>query len=151
MTPHELIEMASNLAGQIFDLKGELSPVFMIETDDTLNLVPPPPHLGKDAAVGFIRELMKEMGAVAFVFVDEAWTVEGTDIDLSIPPPEHPKRKEQIIFIAETDTETVLGHRDIIRPVIGGKPSLGPLQIEKLTQITGRMTGMLRDRPERLH
>jgi hypothetical protein len=151
MTPHELIETASRLAGKLFDLKGELSPVFMIEADDALNLVPPPPHLGKDAAVRLIRELMKEMGAVAFVFVDEAWVVEGTNIDSSIPASKNPKRKEQIIFIAETDTETVLGHRDIIRPVIGGKPSLGPLQIEKHDQVTGRMTGLLRDRPERLH
>jgi hypothetical protein len=152
MTPQELIELASGLTDKLFDANGEMRPVYMVETDDALNLVPPPPHLNKDAGLRLIKLLMKEMGATAYVFVDEAWVVEGADnIDLSIPAAEHPRRKEQIIFIAETDTETALGHRDIIRPVIGGKPTLGPLKIEELTQLTGRMTGLLSHQPKTRH
>jgi hypothetical protein len=150
MTPHELIEMASQLTGKLFDMNGEMRAVYMIENDDSLNLMSPPP-LPKDAAIEVLKDLMKHMGATGYVFVNEAWVVEGDKADASIPPEKHPRRKEQIIFIAETDSETLFAHRDIIRPT-NGKPTLGPLQIETgLDSLSGRMTGLLRDRPERLH
>jgi hypothetical protein len=149
MTPQELIELASNLTGKLFDMSGEMRQVYMVETDDSLDLIPPPQHLSKNAAVELVKALMKHIGATAYVFVDEAWIVEGGKADLDIPPSEHPRRKEVVVFIAETDSETLLGHRDIIRPVIGGKPTLGPLTIEsKLNHQSGRMVGMLRQETE---
>jgi hypothetical protein len=146
MAPQELVELASQLAGKLFDIKGELRPVYMVETEDALNLMPPPPHLSKEDAIRLIKKIMKEIGATGYVFVDEAWIVEGDRSDLKIPPSEHPRRKEVVIFIAETDSETLLAQREIIRPPGGGKPTLGPLTIKTdYSAVRGRMMGMLRE------
>jgi hypothetical protein len=144
MTPHELIELASRLTDKLFDIKGEMRALYVVETDESLNLMPPPPHLDMDAGLRLIKSMMKEIGATAYVYVNEAWTVDGSKGDLKVRASEHPNRKEQVVFIAETSDKTLLGHRDIIR-ADGRKPTLGPLIIEtKFDGHSGRMVGLLR-------
>jgi hypothetical protein len=109
-------------------------------------LLPPPP-LPKDDAMYLIKEAMKHLHIVRYVFIDEAWTVRGKERDeLPDDLSQHPERKEIILFNAEDKNgEQLLASRDIIRE--GGQPRLGPLVFSDMNMMSGRMIGLLVEAP----
>jgi hypothetical protein len=138
----ELVEIVSELVGKLFSHRGEMMSVYLIVNKDGLTMVPPQ-HRDKEKSLVIIKDIMKEMKATTYVFVDEAWIVNTKDFKVPEGPPwQHPDREEAVILMAETETETLLGHRDIIRKK-GVKATLGPLKIDS-SQVFGHMTGLLR-------
>jgi hypothetical protein len=135
----ELVEIVSELVGQLFSHRGEMMAVYLIVNKDGLTMVPPP-HRDKKKSLVFIKDIMKEMKATTYVFVNEAWVVKTKDF--KVPPLQHPGCEEVVILMAETETETLLGSRKIIRKK-GAKATLGPLKIDS-SQVFGHMTGLLR-------
>jgi hypothetical protein len=103
----------------------------------------------KDESVAKVRLLLKVTDAVAYAFCDEAWIAEYQpdevkgDMMPDVPPQDRPNREEIVLIQAESEREGELtGRRKIIRDK-NGKPTLGPLEIERYDESRGRMVGML--------
>ena len=142
-TLHDLIEVGSRYAEGLFAKKGALVPTYHAITADQSCLIIPMPPIEKDLALRIVRELFVAKDVVAYVFVDEAWTVLSNEEHLQVRPSEHPERREVVILSAESELEGALfARREIIRPD-RHKPYLGPLEILPYKESKGRLVGML--------
>jgi hypothetical protein len=146
MKAETLIKCASGFVEQRMAEHGQIDPFWHVVTTQGEQMIVPPMSDDKDEAVALMRVLLKVVDANLCMFVAEAWQIEVTTAE-TIPVTEqqrlqHPSRKEVVIFQAEDIDGEIMGHRDIIRDA-KGKPTLGPLEIERMQVSTGRIIGML--------
>jgi hypothetical protein len=153
---HKLIEHASQATEKIFNMKGEVLPMWHCINVAGEEFVMPPPSPDKDVAVVLIRVFFELHHIVRYVYIDEAWTVALGNPDTSKLELDdvmkhgvrnHPDRQEVVLFSAEDDTGMLTASRTIIRPK-HGRPKLGPLQFmpTEANQLEGRMVGLLTQR-----
>jgi hypothetical protein len=141
-----MIKVASDFAEQVMAKQNRIDPFWHLITARDEHMVVPTLSDDKDEAVLLMRLLLKAVEAKMCMFVAEAWQIEVTTAE-AIPATEqqrlqHPSRKEVVLFQAEDIDGEITGHRDIIRDA-NGKPTLGPLEIERMDVSTGRIVGML--------
>jgi hypothetical protein len=148
----KLIQLASNVAGPMFRQQGRLLPMYHALGANGQHAIIPLPPDEKDAWPVIAKAAFKEIDAVAFVFISEAWIREMTpatrdeamrlrDEWLQRGIANDPLRKEVVVFNAEDDQGGLCGHRPIIRHK--GRPHLGELEVETFTESEGRMVGLL--------
>jgi hypothetical protein len=162
MTVRMLIECTSGAMATRFKNVGKISKMYHIVADTGEHyVVPMPPLDDPDLLAKLARMLMQHLNAVAYVHMDEAWTLpkdklpqtrEEADKIFSAGISEHPDRVEIVVFTAEDQTGLTMAHRDIIRPQ-RGKAKLGPLIFDTDDGSTmsggaweGRLVGMLPQR-----
>jgi hypothetical protein len=102
-----------------------------------------------------MRSLLHVLGAIRYVFINEAWVVELKADELAEVERlnrdgvnTHPRRVEIVMFSGEDQGGELLGRRRIERP-FNGKPYLGPLELEEFSSSEGRLVGMLPQRGAR--
>jgi len=145
---HQFLTRVSMLVEQEFQEEGTLEPTYVVVTQTGVVMVPMPTHVNKDFGVFLIRKLFEDLKPLAYVFYDEAWTIDmPADTKRDEMPGDlsnHPDRKE-IVHLAAEDYVSgyILASRTITR--VAGKPvELGPLEIaNEHTILEGRMVGLL--------
>ncbi|SRR5580765_6303086 len=155
----ELIEFASAQAEKIFRKAGEFVPMWHAITAEGREIIVVSPEFceHKDAGIQAIREQFEKEDVEIYVFISEAWLLETKRShdrqDLAKIARQgignHPDRREVIAFSAENRKgEMLTGRRYILRPE-HGKAKLSPLMLDdmqKLTESSGRMVGLLKRR-----
>ena len=150
-----MIEFASAQAEKIFRKTGALYPMYhaIKRNGDTVILTP---DMGdKDIAVAMMTAWLVLNEIDRYVFIDEAWIVDGTASGVALDVEEGAARRraqtirtcrEIVMFAAENlRGERMTGKRFILRPEIG-KPKLSPLTFDDFDNSTGRMVGLLQCR-----
>jgi hypothetical protein len=91
-----------------------------------------------------MRELMKGFDAVAYVFIDEAWSISRSEEWVNSPdrcqPKDAPDKEELILYATESESEPALHGQRIINPKTR---ELGPLQINQPSKIGGMLMNLL--------
>src|SRR5512143_40153 len=152
MTLEEIFDHGKEAARYIFDMQGEVHPMWIIETKKG-DIVPVMvPMIGdKDEISLAIRKGLKKLRAVRYVSMVEAWALDvGKDkkipenIKLGAPVSQHPDRREIVAINAEDKTEGAMsGMFYILRPEIG-KPRLSNFnELPRLSQQEGRFVNLL--------
>jgi hypothetical protein len=146
-TLHELFEIAKRNAALIFYRDGEVSPIWhAVPAHGPHMLCATPWHDDdeKDIAVSFLRDKFKEYNVVRFVFVVEAWVVQGKHALSGPQPSQHPDRREVLRISAEDrDGSTMSGHYYILRPEHGPATLSEFHEDPKGYAFAGRMSGLL--------
>ena len=146
---NDLINKVSGFAEKQFKMRGIIRPMYHAFGASDQFFLPAPPG-NKDQAIAFIRMFFAAHAIVRYVFVDEAWMLDGSS-RLSRAEAEatfargianHPQRVEVVIFIAEDDTGALMARRKICRPS-NKKPFLEPLETIPMDSMEGRMIGLL--------
>jgi len=155
----DLIEYASANAEAIFRRQGEFLPMWHAVTADGEAFVMMCPEFldDKDAGIAIVKRAFEEEDAEAYVFISEAWVLEARRdfSDEAIRKAmraglgNHPDRREVLAFMAENrDGEMQSARRYILRPE-NSKPTLAPLMLDEMSKVTetsGRLTGLLKAR-----
>jgi hypothetical protein len=132
MTLRDLIEMASGHAEAMFDPQETMMMRHICEkADGAIEIMVCPVATVAEEVMFRVRLPKTFPGEYArWVFVSEAWTAEMSSGEPL--PSRHPARMEIVAFYAtESATgETLIAHRQIYRPAIGGAKLL-PLVYEK--------------------
>jgi len=137
-------EVGNTLVEKLFADHGRITPVYVVLTGDNLVVIPAPP-LDKDIALRLIREIFAKMQPDAYVFIDEAWVLQGTGPREDFPRDisDHPDRKEVVhVFGEDNESGALMARRFIIRPE-GAPAQLGPLEFVSHVSMEGRMVGLL--------
>ncbi len=153
MTAEELIKFSSRHVRKIFDKNGQVLPMYHYIRGDGEHAVFAPPAFcrSKDMMVEFAKKVFEAERAIAYVFVNEAWTLEQrksqediTRIYERYGSLEHvPGRREVIMFTAEDAQHQRLAQIEIHRPA-GRQPYLGELEMSPDGgELEGRMVGIL--------
>lgn len=151
----KLIEVASSTVERIFNKAGRVAAMFHYVKDNGDHVVTlAPVHLSKDVGFAFMRAVFEAEGAVAVMFIDEAWTFVTDDVEEAAAhlasgrgATDHPRRVEIVHFSAEDETGSLTATRKIERPP-GQPPQLGPLEIMDSVWSVGRTVGLL-PRPQK--
>jgi hypothetical protein len=151
-----MIERASRYAERAVADSGGICTMWHAVTEDGRDVIMPPPHADKDVGAFLIRLVLKQLGAVRVVFIDECWTINIPATKENIARVERfmaeqgsmedlEGREEVVAFNAEdVDGFALCGHRVIERH--NGTMTLGPLIIEQPKYSEGRFVGMLEPR-----
>lgn len=140
-----LAQYAMRTASKIFDNLGEVSPTWLIETPDEVQIVNTlfTGDMSKDAVAEFIK---KELGpkALRLVFVSEAWLRVIKEPHDGLRPSKAPDRIEVIIVSGEdADGQNITIQRRIER--VEGQPAkLMPEEIRRNDMMGGRFNNMLK-------
>ena len=161
-----LLRRVSRLAEQMFDKRGNIDPMWLVENAGGEQHVVATPVIAegalagsdkKDAIAAYLREYFAQHDVVRFAFAAESWTVSDPAIGRDVTAEQfglryaamgytlanHPDRREIVWLEAEDSTETLTALREIIRS-IHRKPCLGALgKIERANHMVGRWTGLL--------
>lgn len=159
-----LIRRVSRMAEQMFDKRGDIDPIWLIESasGEQRLLVTPvvaPDALAaagvKEALAAKMRELFAAGNVVRYVRATECWTApslgDGTNLEevgrryaaMGYTLANAPDRQEMIVIEAADGRELLLAKRAIVRPA-HGKPYLGRLgEIERPDHIQGRFLDLL--------
>jgi hypothetical protein len=154
-TLHEFLEAVSRRAEVVFKKRGMLRPMWHFVNDDGSHVLMPSPRTDKDTAAALVRSLLVMKPEIArYAFMDEAWSLAVVDPDEAEGKrvmaqvndhglQDHPDREEIVMFSCEDRGGGFLvARRQIIRPA-GGKPRLGPLEIDDHPgAFEGRFIGM---------
>ncbi len=146
----QLMDFAEKAARTFFDQVGELRPLYhFIDSDGKHAIFTVPPYLDKNEYVELAKYILARENAAAYVFINEAWTVEARGDDADRVLREYkgsleyaPGRREVVLLSAEDERGMIHGQLEIIRPK-DRKPYLGPLQIYDYGAVEGRMVGLL--------
>lgn len=135
----ELLDFAGEVASQqLVGKKGMLALCTLVDASGKRTFV------GIDirdsmAAFAALRQLMRERGTVAYVWVSEAWAVLGEDAEPdAVPPSEHPKRQEIVMAVACNGFDSLARSWAMRRDHEGSVVAL-----EKLEEILGHGSGPL--------
>ncbi len=152
MNAEQLVKFAARRVEKIFRQRGEIIWMYHFIKDDGQHgvFVPPPFLDGKDAIVAATKALFEAEHVVAYVYLNEAWTLQeeagASEVDALMAKYgslEHvPGRREVVVILAEDANGVVGGYMEINRPA-GRKPYLGKLEVERPDAIEGRMVGLL--------
>lgn len=154
MNAEELVRFAAKQAEKIFKRSGRVVWMYHYLTEDGRHgLLSPRPPCSKDQIAELARMTFKAERAVAYVLMNEIWTVIGiTDAEREEQVKVYggslenvPGREEAIMLMGEDANGMVLGRMTINRPQ-GHEPYLSPLVIEPVGQIEGRLVGLLPQR-----
>jgi len=146
-TLRELFELAKHNAVQIFYRDGEVCPIWHAVPARGPHMVCATPWSNddeKDMAVAFLRDKFKEENVQRFVFIVEAWVVQGKRALSGPRPSEHQDRREVLRVTAEDrNGGTISGHYYILRPE-HGHATLSEFHEDPVAYVTsGRMSGLL--------
>src|SRR5512143_2492056 len=109
MTLEEIFDHGKEAARHIFDMQGEIQPMWIVETKKG-EIVPMMVQItnDKDKASEAIKRALRKLGAVRYVSMIEAWALDvGKDkkipesIKLGAPISQHPDRREIVTINAE--------------------------------------------------
>lgn len=159
---NKLLRDAAEFAEQVFKDKGEVRPMYIVETKGGEHIpinVPFTSPEQKGIAFVALRALFREMGVVRYVVMVEAWVLRMSP-DASRGDAErrtseayrkygslehHPDRDEVINYLAEDiEGRTLQAFHRILRPE-HGPAVLMPLEMMEADHAEGRMTGLLKD------
>lgn len=151
-TARQLLTVAAKTVAPMFKKEGDLGPLWHIVRSDGEHMIVASPFGGtthKDAVASAMRQLLDEVGAVAYVFVCESWlllTDKGADPNAFKREGgirEHPKRQECIWYAAEDAQGSLSAYQIIDRPE--GQPArLLPIRVlDGKSRSEGRFIGML--------
>jgi hypothetical protein len=143
-----LIDGAAELARDIFDACGSVSPVWLLLKNGDLEFVEAEGDVqDKDFLAESLRQLFKTRGAERYVSIDERWSSASPSDGIDGPISSHPDRSEHVWIYAEDKIDWRAAKLRIVRPK-RKKPRLGA--IKKLGPprygTGGRFTGLLRER-----
>jgi hypothetical protein len=145
----ELIVIADDACQKIFRKRKEVLPMYHAIRADGSNFVFPAPPGSKDISVALTRALFENERVIAYVFVDEAWTLHSA-IDapklkrvMKHGIAEHPDRIEIIMFAAEDASGMMMAYRKIIRPAHGEAKLGDRIEFYEDVVMEGRMVGLL--------
>lgn len=153
MTLEEIFDHGKEAAKHLFDMQGEIHPMWIVETknNEIVPIMVPMIDGHKDEVSLAIKKALKKLKAVRYVSMVEAWML---DIAKDKKVPEsirkggsvssHPDRREIVAINAEDKTEgSMSGMFYILRPEIG-KPRLSNFKENpRSTQEEGRFVGLL--------
>jgi hypothetical protein len=150
ITLKEIIQHLGEKCEWFMAQQGFVTPMYHIVTRDGFHLILAPPDKNKNIAVEKIRILLKLVDAVLYGFCDEAWMASYTPEEVQDPtiarPEDRPNREEIVLIQAECEREGELTARRKIIRTKGKPPVLGPLEIDRYDQSSGRMVGILPQR-----
>ena len=150
----DLMRMLSRACDDFMAKFERVAPMYHIVCRSGFHLILDSMPDDKDETVAKVRFLLKAADAVAYAFCDEAWIAEYgpdevKDMVPDVLPRDRPNREEIVLIQAESEREGErTGSRKIIRDK-DGKPTLGPLDIQRYDQSVGRMVGLLPQRGPR--
>lgn len=145
------LDNLADLAKSIFDNQKEVMPMFILFAPKAIEPIMAPfsNSAEKDAAIKFVKDRAKEIGATEIGFICEAWIVEvsteqySKDDLVKVQPSQHEDRREVIQLMCETKQGHEAGMFYILRPE-HGEPRLSPLKkMDKSDEIGGRFTKLL--------
>jgi hypothetical protein len=147
----QFITLVDTKFAAMFDEHGEIAPVWIALTaEGDTHVMPTISGFDKDVMTFLVRLFFDLHDVVAYVYVAEAWQLQAGEAEArgviergGIS--DHPDRIEVLVYSAEDGSGAMTGRRLITR-TSGGKPQLGPLEIEQPSWSTGRMVGMLPQR-----
>lgn len=148
-TPQSLMDSMVSFAKTSFDPKSQVLPMWTVIGEDGkayVYMIPFVESGDKNMAARVVREACDKHKATMIGFMAETWTVSGDDKDkeqlTSVPPSEHPDRKEAIYMIVETASgKSISGMMIINRNVDDGV--LEPfVQHDPATTTSGRFANM---------
>jgi hypothetical protein len=155
VTARELIEFAAPKAAEMFEKTGELRAIWHIVcANGEHGIVGAPMGNGfqKDIVAAAMREVFKNVDAVAVVYMCESWVrmdvgVTDADVEQAWRDGIHndPLRQECLWFSAEDAEGQITAYQMIERPDGPDGPGrLQPLKwLDKLSRMEGRFVGML--------
>jgi len=151
-----LEEVARNIIS-VFDMHGEILPMYhIVKRNGDEFIMPPPQNIEKmleakgvtvtqdeikDLSISIMRKFFEEADVVRYAFFDEAWIVENATS--GIRPKEHPDRKEIILLSVEDENQGLMMAQLAIIRIPNAKPFLGPMQIDDSKLVSGRLAGLL--------
>jgi len=151
----KLMHMLSRACDDFMANFARVTPMYHIICRQGFHLIVDAPPGDKDEIVAKVRVLLKVCDAVAYAFCDEAWFAQYRPDEVTpgmapdVLPHDRPNREEIVLIQAESEREGErTGSRKIIRDK-DGKPTLGPLDIQRFDQSIGRMVGLLPQRGPR--
>lgn len=125
---HSIIEMAANVAIEMYASKGQIIPAAFMETTDGVAIIPAESLDGQDDKIRFmniLRYVSVENNSIRMAFAFEGWSMESSDpadIKLAREIKErgdslesHPKVREAIYILAESDAGSTLRKYSINR------------------------------------
>lgn len=150
MTLNEIFDHGKDAAKHLFDTQGEVHPMWIIENNKGEITPMIVPMVGdKNEIAKAVGKALKELKAVRYVSIIEAWTLEPKSkelpesIKLGAPVSQHPDRREVIWIIAEEKGGSIAGMYYILRPE-KGKPVLSPFKtLPKSEHQEGRFVNLL--------
>lgn len=120
----------------------EINIVVMPEMQSTL------PGAGRDPFAQYLRHIAREIDAIAYFSIMEAWVRRGTKDKPPVRPTsldwgEDPRSEEEVVAILETGVGTTMAYMPIIRRA-GKPPTFAPgATWEKQQRAEGRWVGVL--------
>ena len=140
----------------VFSEQQSVSPMWFLDSPDGIMVVCTPwgSDQERDAAIAYLRTLMKEKGVTRYASLAEVWTL-SADKEQGLPESirlggavaSHPDRREAVILIAQDKSgDCVCITRYILRPEVG-KATLSEPDIKKFNNksLQGRMANLLED------
>lgn len=153
MTLESIFDHGKETAKYIFDMQGDIKPMWIVETKDG-DRVPMMVEItsNKDEVAEAVKKALKKLKAVRYVSILEAWAIETKDqkipesLLLGAPVSQHPDRREIVAIFAQDKVEGCMsGMFYILRPEIG-KPRLsGFKEYPKSDKHEGRFVNLLED------
>jgi hypothetical protein len=156
-TLRAMLDAASPWVADRFAKQGRITPMWHVVEGDGTHTIKTDIHPDKDTESVLMRAYFYLVRARRYLFIDEAWMAAVLDGDPDRIATVHryaslgklsdyPDRREAIMFAGEdTNGDSVLAHRFILRPE-HGKATLAPLEIrEDVGDSYGRFTHMLQE------
>lgn len=152
-----MIEVASEMAGAVFDAVGHVDTIWVFEQGDGVVASIDTPWASPEEKadyVAFIKMLFAALGVKRYALLTEGWMLhipagDGKEIDMrNVPRPStSPDRVEVVSIMAGDHTYTYKGtFRAVIRPA-DGPAHLGPLH-PLTTTMGGNLYGILGEPPK---
>lgn len=151
MTLEEIFDHGKEAAKHIFDMQGNLHPMWIIENKKGEIVPMMVPMTGdKDEISKAIKKALKKLNTVRYVSMVEAWMLDLSkdkklpeSVRLGAPLSQHPDRREIVAINAEDkDGHTMSGMFYILRPEIG-KPRLSSFREVPGSKHEGRFVNLL--------
>lgn len=151
MTLEEIFDHGKDAAKHLFDMQGEVHPMWIIENKKGEIIPMMVPMIGdKDELSVAIKKALKKLEAVRYVSIVEAWMLDiakekklPESVQLGAPISQHPDRREIVAVNAEDKAGgSMSGMFYILRPEIG-KPRLSNFKEIPDTKQEGRFVNLL--------
>ena len=144
----DLLEIVDQTTVKIFDMKGEVLPMWhLVDENGKHIIVPHPMFLGKDAALSFMRDWMQHKKIIRAAFISEIWvntakTEAEADALCEGSLEGKPGTTEALLYSLEDyESGQLMASRAVRR--IGGLAKLEELEISNYPSMKGRMVGFL--------
>jgi hypothetical protein len=153
--PASLTDFIKSVAGpldEMFEEQQFVSPMWFVDDGNQLTIIATPwaDNEEKVTAVHYVKNKMKEIGAVRYAHLAEVWMLTGVNelpqsVKMGGSIASHPERREAVVMMAESkDGNSAKMVRYILRPE-NGKATLSPPEYMELSkgQASGLLTGLL--------